>query len=349
MLVRRSLHPDVSFNYFYKIVFIIILARICGATSMYQDQIELELFVDQETAELHVKNASDMDISWRITKNSQMNQSLVFEFDFEAPFDMSIHRFKSYRTRRDVKVCTQSLETAEIVPSCPRTSTEWELRTLEKNCSQFKHACSSFEYHCVINTWMNETVEVCAPQKYIVGKVCAEYNFGGNSIQRNTKASCERCPDVYNSAESFLYQECYRYVEDIKRSLRRTTFKSALTTLTSPKPNLPSKYSTLWEILSSTRTPFEKDSTSRLGTKSNVTMITWTSMAALLATGTLICVAWCCYRVHRRQVNRERSIHKLSDLLVGVPMNSSDKDDHRSKTRDQRYQKHTDKGNSVRF
>lgn len=41
-------------------------------------------------------------------------------------------------------------------------------------------------------------------------------------------------------------------------------------------------------------------------------MITWTSMAALLATGTLICVAWCCYRVHRRQVNRERSIHKLS-------------------------------------
>ena len=65
-------------------------------------------------------------------------------------------------------------------------------------------------------------------------------------------------------------QECYRYVEDIKRSLRRTTFKSSLTTLTSPKPNLPSKYSTLSEILSSTRTPFKKESTSYLETKSNV-------------------------------------------------------------------------------
>lgn len=65
-------------------------------------------------------------------------------------------------------------------------------------------------------------------------------------------------------------QECYRYVKDIKRPLRRTTLKSAQTTLTSPKPNLPSKSSALSEILSSTRTPFKKESTSYLETKSIV-------------------------------------------------------------------------------
>lgn len=41
-------------------------------------------------------------------------------------------------------------------------------------------------------------------------------------------------------------------------------------------------------------------------------MIILTSMTAISATGALIFAAWFYYRVHRRQVNRERRINKFS-------------------------------------
>ena len=82
---------------------------------------------------------------------------------------------------------------------------------------------------------MNETIEVCAPVRIIVGKrrfflpkihfqidfinvftlvsrikfifpgkTCAEYNSGGKTIQRHFKVDCKECPDVYSSDKSFL-------------------------------------------------------------------------------------------------------------------------------------------------
>lgn len=39
------------------------------------------------------------------------------------------------------------------------------------------HSCnsSSFDYHCVINAWGNETIEVCAPRSVIVGESASIY------------------------------------------------------------------------------------------------------------------------------------------------------------------------------
>lgn len=35
------------------------------------------------------------------------------------------------------------------------------------------------------------------------GKNCAEYNFLGAKVQRNSKVKCTKCPSVYSSTEAF--------------------------------------------------------------------------------------------------------------------------------------------------
>ena len=65
--------------------------------------------------------------------------------------------------------CITSRETAEIVTECPQTQTAWEAAAVTKNCEQVQNPCSSFVYHCVMNTWNNQTIEVCAPKEMILG------------------------------------------------------------------------------------------------------------------------------------------------------------------------------------
>ncbi|XP_062592471.1 uncharacterized protein LOC134253914 [Saccostrea cucullata] len=105
------------------------------------------------------------------------------------------------------KGCTESKETAVSVETCPKTEQEWKEAASRKGCNKISHSCSSFEYHCVINAWKNETVEVCAPIKNIVGNVCTEYSFGGSRIQRNSEAGCKNCPSFYYSNKSYKYPE----------------------------------------------------------------------------------------------------------------------------------------------
>nr|XP_034316570.1 uncharacterized protein LOC105322857 [Crassostrea gigas] len=114
-----------------------------------------------------------------------------------------------------------SAATAKIVKSCPQNHKEWIEAAARKGCEQMAHFCSSSEYHCVINAWGNETIEVCAPKQQIVGNTCAEYSQGGKRIQRNRNVPCRNCPSFYQSNESFNYQECYEHVKNAKTS--RTT------------------------------------------------------------------------------------------------------------------------------
>lgn len=57
---------------------------------------------------------------------------------------------------------------------CPTSTQEWDKAASEKNCSKkaAQQTCTDpkkFLYHCVINGYQNETLEVCAPQKLIIG------------------------------------------------------------------------------------------------------------------------------------------------------------------------------------
>lgn len=62
----------------------------------------------------------------------------------------------------------------ERVSYCPRTKKEWDTAAIRKDCSRLAglQACTrpeNFRYHCVINDFQNETLEVCAPGRLMAG------------------------------------------------------------------------------------------------------------------------------------------------------------------------------------
>lgn len=94
------------------------------------------------------------------------------------------------------------------------------------NCDSIKQNCSStaqhqFQYHCVINELRNALLEVCALNRTIFG-YCSEYNTMGKVIQEHYGAECTKhdlpCPILYNSAESYKYQTCYRLAKGTNRN-----------------------------------------------------------------------------------------------------------------------------------
>lgn len=65
--------------------------------------------------------------------------------------------------------------------SCPTSQKEWDIAAQKKNCSKFGVLDSheeQNEYHCLINAYLNETLEVCAPKKLIFGNLLKDSAFG---------------------------------------------------------------------------------------------------------------------------------------------------------------------------
>lgn len=61
-----------------------------------------------------------------------------------------------------------------VVTSCPKSKEEWDIASREKNCSKIatQQTCAAaekFKYHCVINGYRNALLEVCAPERLILG------------------------------------------------------------------------------------------------------------------------------------------------------------------------------------
>lgn len=74
------------------------------------------------------------------------------------------------------RYCQEAVNSVQIVESCPTSKTEWDAAARKKNCSRIalQQDCSpveQFQYHCVINGYRNETLEVCAPTRIIFGKL----------------------------------------------------------------------------------------------------------------------------------------------------------------------------------
>ncbi|XP_078315006.1 uncharacterized protein LOC144619785 [Crassostrea virginica] len=108
------------------------------------------------------------------------------------------------------KPCKESQNTAVTVQFCPKGKAEWEDRAKKKNCSSVPHNCTrNLEYHCVVNPWQTETIEVCAPSTIINAGYCAEYNHKGRRIQDFYKETCSSCTTNYLSTEAYLHPECY--------------------------------------------------------------------------------------------------------------------------------------------
>nr|XP_022289671.1 uncharacterized protein LOC111101463 [Crassostrea virginica] len=148
--------------------------------------------------------------------------------------------------------CIVFKSTVKKVKSCPQTAEEWGNASDKKGCEKVNH---SFIYHCVMNTWRNETVEVCASAIRIIGNVCPEYNVGGCRIQRS-KEPCGACPVSYNSSNSYLYQECYR--DRVSYSLPSTTYSPSNIVKTSEGQILHGNFSASKSIKGSSATKLYK-------------------------------------------------------------------------------------------
>lgn len=74
------------------------------------------------------------------------------------------------------------------VDRCPETEEEWREAAERKNCFQHVNQCDEpgrFEYHCLINPYINRTLEVCAyPQTIVHSKKEKCLNF------QNLKKPC---------------------------------------------------------------------------------------------------------------------------------------------------------------
>lgn len=118
------------------------------------------------------------------------------------------------------RYCQEAVKSAESVRSCPMSKKEWEIAARKKNCSKIasQQNCSSaekFQYHCVINGYRNETLEVCAPLRMIFGH-CVEFNRLGGVIQDQYSSPCNdafpKCDKYYSSSNAYKYPDCYQLV-----------------------------------------------------------------------------------------------------------------------------------------
>ncbi|XP_062599159.1 uncharacterized protein LOC134260618 [Saccostrea cucullata] len=141
-------------------------------------------------------------------------------------FWIALHdRSKTFGQGLDI-ACNDSLATVEP-KQCPRNKAERDVAAAKKNCGSLKNTCRSFEYHCVINEWMNGTIDVCAPSMIIQKGKCAEFSTGFKSIRINFLTDCKKydppCPESYNSTEAYKYDGCYDMA--ILTPLPTTTFQ----------------------------------------------------------------------------------------------------------------------------
>lgn len=67
--------------------------------------------------------------------------------------------------------CDVSRTTVLTVEDCPTSEEGWREAAARKNCAAYASQCSDpekLEYHCVINPFLNQTLEVCAYATNIV-------------------------------------------------------------------------------------------------------------------------------------------------------------------------------------
>lgn len=117
------------------------------------------------------------------------------------------------------EICQEAIDNIHIVLSCPTSKQDRDRAARRMKCNKFAKLknCTNdkLEYHCVINAFMNETLEVCAPVRFIFG-YCTEFNIAGRVLQMHREAKCNnvfpKCDDRYQSNDAYKYPDCYTLV-----------------------------------------------------------------------------------------------------------------------------------------
>ncbi|XP_062617437.1 uncharacterized protein LOC134279097 [Saccostrea cucullata] len=127
--------------------------------------------------------------------------------------------------------CIASVPTIRYVPSCPSDEESWRKAELQKNCQSLAEiqTCvqdsSKFKYHCLVNTFLNATLEVCAPIRFLTG-YCADFNIQESKVTENYNIDCTKlrpaCPPRYESTEIYKLFICSlkeNFVSFVSRSV----------------------------------------------------------------------------------------------------------------------------------
>lgn len=117
--------------------------------------------------------------------------------------------------------CEVTRSTVQVVDGCPDSEESWREAAVRKKCDVHAKQCSEPErlvYHCVINPYVNQTLELCAYSQNIVGGTCTSYVISGNVIQENWRTDCSKfkenaCPPYYRSDVAYKYQGCYQLIK----------------------------------------------------------------------------------------------------------------------------------------
>lgn len=143
-----------------------------------------------------------------------------------------------YVQQSESRYCQEAVDSAKSVTSCPTSKAEWDDAARRKNCSSIAstQTCSDaehFQYHCVINEFRNESLEVCAPSRIIFGS-CVEFNVAGGVIQDQWSAPCNetfpKCDTYYPSWNAYLYPDCYQLVSNRTMVSRTITTNESFNT-----------------------------------------------------------------------------------------------------------------------
>ncbi|XP_052706793.1 uncharacterized protein LOC128182242 [Crassostrea angulata] len=112
------------------------------------------------------------------------------------------------------QICSESIATPHVVQKCPMNREEWERASQKKKCSEIQKYdnCRNVEYHCLVNEFRNETIEVCTDPWYLQG-YCPIYleNGGKNDYTKmcmNNAYPCN-CSNQYRSTEAYKWQCCF--------------------------------------------------------------------------------------------------------------------------------------------
>ncbi|XP_062581685.1 uncharacterized protein LOC134243452 [Saccostrea cucullata] len=116
------------------------------------------------------------------------------------------------------KPCNISIPTINYVISCPKNQLEWMEAASRKQCDVIARIqnCTTeaeFQYHCLVNKQRNETLEVCAPTRFLLG-FCVDYDITLAKVTENYDLKCSNftkpCPTRYISTDAYKYQDCYQ-------------------------------------------------------------------------------------------------------------------------------------------
>lgn len=107
---------------------------------------------------------------------------------FVSSFDSiktKFHLFPCFLKASSFAACQKSILTVRYGNHCPKDAASWHKRANNLNCNSIRQQCSEsvgldpkkyiFQYHCLINSWMNATIEVCALNQSILGKYLPFY------------------------------------------------------------------------------------------------------------------------------------------------------------------------------